>query len=285
LEVGLGRTYSSLEGAVARADSGDTIELFPGIYRECAVLRADGLTLEGAGDPGGVVLTTRTCEGKALLVATGNAITIRNLTLADADVPEGNGAGIRAEGGSLTVDHVRFIGNQDGILSAARAPHMVLTVQDSFFSGNGACIRACAHAIYAGHIGKLLVRGSVFRGTREGHHIKSRAARTEVIGCDIADGPEGTASYLIEAPNGGTVLISGNQLEKGPRAGNRAAIAIGTEGVDQPTPLLVVDGNRFTNDGGRDVVFVRNDAPEAVALRNNVLVGMISPLTGLGSVH
>ena len=35
--------------------------------------------------------------------------------------------------------------------------------------------------------------------TKQAHHIKSRAKRTEVIGCDIQDGLDGTASYEVEA--------------------------------------------------------------------------------------
>ena len=285
LEAGFGHAFPTLSAAVAQARSGDTISLFPGLYADCAVLHADDLTLEGVGDAGSVVLTRKICRGKALLVADGDAITIRNLTLSDARVPDGNGAGIRAEGGALTVDHVRFIGNQDGILTSGVAPHMVLTVRDSFFSGNGACLKACAHGIYAGHIAHLVVEGSVFRDTREGHHIKSRAVRTEVTGCDIADGPDGTGSYLIEAPNGGALLIRGNRLEKGPHAGNRAAIAIGTEGIDQLTPSSDIDGNRFINDSTFGVVFVRNDGPAPARLSQNTLVGPVTPLTGPGQIQ
>jgi hypothetical protein len=71
--------------------------------------------------------------------------------------------------------------------------------------------------------------------TRQGHSIKSRALSTEVIGCTITDGPDGTSSYLIEAPNGGALIVRGNSLEKGPKSENhKAAIAIGAEGVTHP---------------------------------------------------
>jgi hypothetical protein len=162
---------------------------------------------------------------------------------------------------------------------------MVLAVRHSVFAHDGACVSACAHGIYAGHIARLSVTASVFTDTQAGHAIKSRAARTEVTGCDIADGPDGTGSYLIEAPNGGAVLIDGNSLEKGPHAGNKAAIAIGLEGVDQPTPALVVRGNVFVNDSLRSMVFVRNASTVPAAVLNNVLTGPITPLTGPGQVH
>ncbi len=249
------------------------------------MLRANGLTVEGVGDAASVVLAGRLCQGKAILVADGRRLTIRNLTLAAARAPEGNGAGIRAEGGDLTVEAVRFLDDQDGILTSDTAHDMVLRVRHSVFERDGACTRACAHGIYAGHIAQLSVSDSVFHGTREGHAIKSRAARTEVTGCDIADGPEGTGSYLIEAPGGGALSIRGNQLEKGPFSGNRSAIAIGTEGVDQPTQPIEIAGNRFTNDSARRAVFVSNRSGVAAELHDNILTGPITALTGRGFVH
>ncbi len=285
LEIGPGHAYESLSVAAAALRDGDIVRIFPGRYESCAVLRADDLLIEGAGDAEAVVLAGGICQGKAILVAAGRGLVIRNLTLAEAQVPEGNGAGIRAEGGTLTVEGVRFIHDQDGILASASVPDMVLVVRHSLFLHDGACIRACAHGIYAGHIGQLVVSDSVFAGTREGHAIKSRAQRTEVTGCTIADGPDGTGSYSIEAPNGGALLIAHNTLEKGPHSGNRAAIAIGTEGMDQPTPPARIEANRFTNDSARHAVFVRNDTHAPAELQANTLTGAITPLTGPGTVQ
>ena len=285
LEVGDGRAFGGVAAAAAALRDGDTMRIFPGHYGGCAVLRANALTVEGTADPAAVVLGGGICQGKAILVAVGRGLTLRRLTLAGAQVPEGNGAGLRAEGGgTVSVDQVRFIGDQDGILTAA-VPDMVLIVGRSVFEHDGACVQACAHGIYAGHIARLRVSASMFRDTQDGHAIKSRAARTEVTGCDIADGPEGTGSYLIEAPNGGAVRIQGNALEKGAHAGNRAAIAIGTEGVAQPGPVQI-DANHFRNESTRTMVFVRNDSAQPVAMAANVLAGgPIVPLTGPGTIQ
>ena len=43
----------------------------------------------------------------------GSDITIRNLTFQRARVPDKNGAGIRAEGGNLTIEHSRFLNNEN----------------------------------------------------------------------------------------------------------------------------------------------------------------------------
>ena len=63
-----------------------------------------------------MVFTDLTCGGKALLITNGNNITIRNMTLQRARVPDHNGAGIRAQGGDLTIENVHFNNNEDGIL-------------------------------------------------------------------------------------------------------------------------------------------------------------------------
>ena len=58
---------------------------------------------------------------------------------------------------------------------------------------------------------------------------------------------DGTASYLVEAPNGGSLIVRGSTLEKGPQAQNHtAAIIIGDEGVTQPTPEITIENNTFT---------------------------------------
>ena len=283
LEVGAGKAFAMPSAAAAAAGPGDHIVIYPGQYFDCATLAASHLTVEGAGDPSTIVLTDKTCGGKALLIVDGDDITIRNITLTRARVADGNGAGIRAEGGNLTVDGVRFVNNQDGILTNAN-PAMTLTVRGSQFTRNGVCQDSCSHAIYAGKIASLVVQNSVFRDTRQGHDIKSRAARTEVTGCDIQDGQTGTASYLIEAPNGGTVIVRDNTLEKGPLSGNHtAAISIGAEGVDQATPEIIVEHNHLTNDGNYRTALVYNGSATEATLRGNTLTGSVDPLRGDGS--
>lgn len=284
LEVGPGKTYRTPSEAAAVAADGDRIVVAPGEYSDCAVLRANNLVIEGTDPAGTAVMAGKTCQGKAILVASGAGITVRNLTLSGARVPDGNGAGIRSEGSSLTVEHVHFIDNQDGILGGAIAGG-TLVVRDSEFVRNGACLGACAHGIYAGHIALLRVERSRFFETREAHHIKSRAARTEIVDCDIADGAEGTSSYLIEIPNGGSVVVRGSKLEKGPKSENTtAAIMIGAEGVTQPTREITVENNSFRNDGDFQTIFVDNLTATEAQLIGNRLSGAVTPLRGAGRV-
>jgi hypothetical protein len=283
LKVGPGQRYTAPSAAIADASAGDTVAIAPGQYFDCATVRAPHLTIEGIGDPTQIVLTDKACAGKALLVIDAPDVTVRNLTLTRARVPDGNGAGIRMEGGDLAVDGVHFVNNQNGILTAAGP--WTLTVTNSVFDRNGACKDACAHGIYAGVINRVIIRNSHFIGTKQAHHIKSRALSTEVTGCTIEDGPDGTASYEIEAPNGGSLIVRHNTIEKGPQAENHmAAIVIGDEGVTQPTPEITIEDNSFTNDmPTHRTAFVNNDTATEAQLRGNRLHGSVDALSGDGS--
>ncbi len=282
LQVGPDQLYKLPSAAMAAAKAGDAVAIAPGRYVDCAVVSRDNITIAGTGP--GVVLADRSCQRKAILVANGNNLTVQDLTLRGARVPDHNGAGIRAQGGYLTVRNVRFEDNENGVVSAAN-PSATIWIVGSTFIGNGKCDGECAHGIYAGRIGLLHVERSRFFDTHVGHHIKSRAQRTEVIGCDIEDGPNGTSSYLIDIPNGGSVLINSNRMEKGPRTGNgNNTIMIGEEGVSQPINGLVIRDNLFTNDQARKTVFVHNQTTEPAQLVGNRFKGSVQALQGSGSV-
>jgi len=272
------------EAAKVAAD-GDTVVIDPkkGGYDDCAIWTQSGLTIEGRS--GGVALVHAICDGKAIFVIDGRDTTIRNLTFARARTRSGNGAGIRQEGANLRVEDSRFIDDEDGIL-AASDPTSAITIANSTFIGDGACVQdeGCGHGIYVNVVGLLHVEHSVFRDTRHGHHIKSRALRTEILDNVISDGPAGNSSYLIDIPNGGAVTISGNRLEKGPRSENHTcAIAIGFEGERNPTPAIVVSGNSFTNDMTTRTIFLKNETTTPARLIRNVMKGDVDLFYGAGS--
>jgi hypothetical protein len=284
LRVGQNQQYKMPSAAVAAAHDGDTISIDPGQYFDCAVVKQNNLTIEGSA--AGAVITDKPCQGKALLVMDGNNITVRNLTLQRVRVPDSNGAGIRAEGGDLTIDNTHFLDNEDGILAAGN-PQATITILNSEFVDNGKCDQGCAHGVYVGALKLLHIEHTRFFQTHHGHHIKSRASRTEVINCDISDGPQGNSSYLIDIPSGGSLVVENSRMEKGPQAENHAfAIIIGEEGVTQPTDELLIQNNTFTNDTGHPTVFVRNlTATKAVLINNVFKGGDIRPLFGDGTTR
>ena len=283
LEVGPQHDLKRPSAAAAVARDGDTVEIEPGTYEDCAVWTADRLVIAANGP--GVVVTTKTCEGKGLFVIRGRDVTVRGLTFSGARVPDANGAGIRAEGRNLTVERSRFVDNENGIL-AASDPLSTIRIVESEFIRNGSCEKDCAHGVYINAVGLLRIERSKFTANKVGHHIKSRALRTELIGNEIIDGEFGTTSYLVDIPNGGSVVMEDNVLEKGRLTSNReAAVVVGAEGVKHPTTELMFKRNRFSNRLDSITIFVRNLTNTDAVLVENQIVGRVTPLSGKGTVR
>jgi hypothetical protein len=285
LVVGPKRQLKTPSEAAMVVRRGDTVRIDPGNYADCAVWRTSDITLMGTG-PGYAHIRDVSCEGKALWVFYDGPARVENIRFSGARVIRRNGAGIRWEGrGWLVVYRSKFDRNQMAILTHNKQVSS-LSVSDSVFEENGFCETYCGHGIYAGLISKLIVRSSVFRNTHFGHHIKSRARVTHIVGNHLSGGRTGTASYAINLPNSGSASIRRNTIQKGPMSDNVfCAICIGEEitapgmaakrsGERNPSGGIAIDDNKFRNDSGRpETVFVWNRGPHTVSLRGNVLSG------------
>src|SRR5258707_1001241 len=86
--------------------------------------------VRGAGGP-----TTAPPDGKAILTINTD-VTLYNIEFSGAAVADGNGAGIRYQGGNLVLDHCYFHDNQDGLLAASDLAGSI-TITNSEFAGNG----------------------------------------------------------------------------------------------------------------------------------------------------
>jgi hypothetical protein len=279
LTVGPNQAYDTPGAAARAARDGDVVRIAPGDYVDCASWRANDLRI--VAPEGGVTVRDRICEDKAIWVVAGDDIVIENVTFRGAALPDSRiGAGIRAEGTNLTIRGSRFVENQLGLL-AAPVEDSTLVIEASAFLRNGP-----SHGVYVNRIARLVVRDSMFRAHRIRHPIKSRALITEVRDNTIEDGETGSSSYLVEAPQGGTVTIAGNLLHKGPHTDNAGiAISIGIEGDLHPSEGLFVTDNVFLNDGPTETVFVRNATRTPAILRGNRLHGDVRPLAGPGEVR
>ena len=284
--VGPTQYYKTIQAALDKANSGDTINIMPGTYAAANITKSN-LLIQGIGTSAPVI-TGKSYGDKGLFVISGTNTTIKNIIFQNATSTSGNGAGIRMQGTNLTVLNSKFTGNQDGILTDANTKS-TLTVKNSTFDKNGSCVSSsgCAHGIYAGHIAALDVENSTFTNTQAGHAIKSRANATTVMNNIIQDTPTGTSSYLVDVPNGGAVTITGNTLEKGPKSTNSmAAIALGEEGATNPAGAMLIANNTFQNDYSKTQNFVWNKTgSSSLQLAGNVLKGYATKiLNGPGTV-
>lgn len=293
LEVGVGKRYSSISAAAAAANPYDTIIVYPGTYRG-AVLYDSNLTVRTpVGSPRGSAIVTGTAVlDKGLFVTKGSNIVIDGFRFTGAKSTSRNGAGIRVESKNLTVRNSEFISNQNGMLiTPGSTLRGTVTITNSLFRSNGYG-DGQTHGVYANTLDRLTIENSRFENTKVGHHIKSRAYSTTVRGSTILDGTiTNAASYQIEVPEGGTVTIENNTLVKGKYSSNGCcSIALGFEQYKggsyiNPAGPMVIRNNKFTNQRTTKTLFVSNRTKSPATLSGNTLTGLVTPLSGNGSVN
>jgi hypothetical protein len=276
LTVGANGEYQTLAAAAQNAVDGDTIYVQGGTYTNDFASISDftpssgsqqGITIQAVGGQVNEVATVPPPNEKALLDVYGN-VTVNGFSFSGVAIPDsagGNGAGIRYEGGDLTLNDDYFHDNQDGLLGNAD-PNGTITVNNSQFSNNGSG-SGYTHNIYVGDINNVTVENSTFSGANVGHEFKSRAQNTTLLFDNFQDGASGTASYDVDTPNGGQVTIIGDTVQKSPNAGNPVMITTGEEGA-YSNSHLVVAGSTLINNGGGGNVGVRNDGASAVVSGN-----------------
>ncbi|MPT47779.1 MAG: right-handed parallel beta-helix repeat-containing protein [Sphingobium sp.] len=274
-----GRGYATLSAAVdAIGDRDGAITIAPGTYRQCAV-QERGAIVYRAATPGTVIFDAETCEGKASLVLRGRAAIVEGLIFQNLRVPDGNGAGIRLEKGDLSVTNSIFRNSEEGILTASD-PQGTITVDRSTFSRLGRCDRglSCAHSIYVGDYGRLIVTRSRFEAGSGGHYIKVRAPQVEITDNSFDDSQGHTTNYTIDLPNGSAGLIAGNIMVQGKDKENHSAfITIAPEGREFDSSGLVIRNNRasFAPGVSWGSTFVANWTDDKVTISNNQLAGGI----------
>jgi hypothetical protein len=279
LQVGPTRQYKTIASAVTAAQEGGTIEIDAGVYsNQTITISKNNLTLRGIGGyahlkwaTGDYLNNTSTIPNrKGIMVVQGNAITIESFEFSGAKVVDNNGAGIRYEGGNLTIRKSYFHDNENGILGEGGI-NDTLTIENSVFERNGYCLSSCAHNVYIGRMGKLIFRYNKSVDAREGHPLKSRAQITEVISNYLST-KNSDGSYEADFPNGGTVYFIGNIVEQGVNTGNSSMLAYGEEGSNNPNPALYVVNNTFYNHRGSGALLMVSGSP-TLSINNNIFAG------------
>ena len=280
LTVGTGQRYTTIAAAVAASASGDTINVNAGTYTNDFLNISHSLTIRGVGGAVNLVATVAPPNGKAIIDegGAGVSVTLSGLTLSGAKVADGNGAGVRYEGGTLMMDNMTVTGNQEGILGAADSAGSI-TITNSTFTGNGSG-DGYTHNIYVGAIASFTLTNSTVSNAVVGHDVKSRAANNVITGNMITD-TSGSASYEIDLPNGGIAVISNNTIEKGANAQNPIAISYGEEGNLYAAGSLKVSDNLIVNDDKvHSTTAVKNATGVAATVSGNTFYGWNSLSSG-----
>ena len=243
--VETGEGFARLQDAINRiGDARGTVAIAPGRYSQCAVQERGQISFL-ATKPGAAIFDGVACEGKAALVLRGRGAEVSGLVFQNIRVPDVNGAGIRLEKSDLTVAQSWFRDSEQGILTAAD-PSSRLIVDRSTFTRLGTCEGGggCAHSIYVGNYGALVVTNSRFEQGRGGHYVKSRSASVEIAANSFDDaGGKGT-NYMIDLPGGASGRITDNWFVQGPDKENHSAfIAVAAEGKAHDSARLSIIGN------------------------------------------
>jgi hypothetical protein len=225
----------------------------------------------------GTKLVAGGIEGKGIIVTSVDT-KLEALDISGALVADGNGAGIRHEGGALTLSRVTLHHCQNGILGPARDTPAIVAMRDCDIHDNGTGTGQ-THGIYIGRIARFSCERSRFRDTNVGHHIKSRAAMTLIQGCEIGTNFYGTESYNVDIPVGGDATIIDCVMRQGPRTDNPIMVSYGSEAHAYTGGSLRIERCRFESRGGGTAV--RNALPHVVVdIRDCDFIGVSKAIVG-----
>ncbi|MGC4114430.1 MAG: right-handed parallel beta-helix repeat-containing protein [Myxococcales bacterium] len=277
LQVGPGKQYAKPCAAFAAAQAGDTVEIDAagnGTYDGdvCGFNKAD-LVIRGVNGRAKIDAAGKNAQGKAIWVIQGANNTVENIELSGCTVQDQNGAGIRQEGRNLTVRGCYFHDNENGILTGADAQSEIL-IETSEFANNGYG-DGYSHNMYIGHVGKFTLRSCYSHHAKIGHLVKSRAAQNFILYNKLIDAADGTASYEIDLPNGGTSVILGNVIQQGQGTDNSTIVSYRAEGgsAENPGDDLYFVNNTVVDNRSPAGMFVRVNATTPAVIKNNIFRG------------
>jgi hypothetical protein len=278
LHVGPGKQYKTPCQAMPHTAPGDVVEIdsaTPYVGDVCT-WTTNRLTLRGVGQTRAhLEAAGKSAENKAIWVIAGNDTIVESLEFSGATSTDQNGAGIRQEGRNLRIYDCYFHDNQEGIL-AGDSPESTILIEFSEFGHNGSG-DGSTHNIYINHIAKFTLQFSYSHHANIGHLVKTRAAENFILYNRLSDEADGTSSYELEIPNGGTSYVIGNIIHQGPETDNSSILAYHMEGGDPRNPgvQLYVINNTFVNDRPQGGTFIQipDDISTAAVILNNIFAG------------
>jgi hypothetical protein len=297
LRVGPTRTYTTPCKAIAAAAAGDIILIDPVLYsNDTCHWAINNLTLIGVLGPGGrrphiddsgltdTATTGHLAFHKGIWNPAGSDTVVENIEFSGAMLSNddgANGAAIRQDGMNLKVRNCYFHDNQDGILESNIAGSKI-EIRFSEFAHNGVSDPTLdsgygfTHNLYIGHCASLLFAFNYTHDANVGHLLKSRAAVNYIL-YNRLTGQNGTDSYEIDLPNGGTSYVVGNLIQQGENTGNPTMLSYLEEGpnANSPGTDLYVVNNSFVNQftSGGTFVYIDPSNTTMALLQNNIFHG------------
>lgn len=234
--VGPGQAYTTFASAAQAARDGDLIEIVAGTYHESAAIGQANVTVRGIkGRPHIDCSGTEPAGDKACVLLNGNAITLENLEISGAQIPDSLGANAacirNGHDKSYTVRNVICHGSQNGILSDGGT----IVIENSEFYDNG--WTGQTHNVYfSGNCNSVTVRNSTFRDAHVGHEFKSRCAETKISGSTFRSTH---GSRDLDIPDGGATLVENSTLVKMMGAESSEIVGFAAEHCTHPADMVM----------------------------------------------
>jgi hypothetical protein len=131
----------------------------------------------------------------------------------------------------------------------------------------------------SGNTTVFTLRGCYSHHAKVGHIVKSRAQTNYILYNRLMDEADGTSSYTIDLPDGGTSYMIGNLLQQGPKTENSTIFSFAAESRKNATTGLYVINNTFVNDRASGI-FITNRSPTPATLVNNLFAGNGTMING-----
>ncbi len=283
-KVGPGQTYATVQAAVDAANDFDVIQIFPGTYTKdagWADIAKNNLTFIGMGSSRPVLdAAGSSLSGKGIFVISGHDTIVQNIEFANArDAATGSAAGLVLQGRNLTVSGCCFRDNDNGVVADAMSSSSV-TIDGSEFNHNGSG-NGLSHNINIGPVDAFSMKYCWVHNANAGCEVRTLARSNMILYSRIGN-EGGTGTFEIQAPNGGTTYVLGNQIEQGATGTNPTIIDYGSEGTD-PDMHLCVASNTIVNNNASAGTFVNNASGTDAVVQNNIFQGTGTVLTGPGT--
>jgi spore coat protein U-like protein len=284
LSVGPGKTYAKPCAAIAAAQDGDVIEITGNTTYsgDVCYINRNNLTIRGVNGRPKIDAAGKNAGGKGIWVVGGSNLTVDNVEMYGAKVPDANGAAFRLEATNFTLRNSFLHDNQNGILANANTNSDIL-IENTEFGHNGAG-DGQSHNLYIGHVKSLTFRYNFSHDANVGHNLKSRA-NTNMIAYnrfsslnpgETGSTAAGKPSYEIDLPNAGTSYLIGNIIQQPASNSNPSMLAYGEEGATNIGSDLYVINNTFLNDmgSGGTFMFISGNVPTPAVVQNNIFGGV-----------
>ncbi len=202
-----------------------------GVYVQCG-------TVKGPVDFHGARLQRAVCGGKAALIAK-NGAEISNVEISDISIGV-NAACIRWAGGRLKLRNVHCRNTDMGLLGRGTR----LDIEDSDFGETIDAGSNHGHVLYLVSAEEVRIRNSRIHDPGNDGHVLKSGARRLVVENSLLEGGDRSYSRIIDAFNGGQLVVRNSRLVVGARGGNGDVVGFGAE------MRQAFEDNRIVFDGG-----------------------------------